>query len=152
MLLNNATFSFNLCYFLLLSCGRLTVWTILIACKCEHITKYFSLKDIIYFCCSLMQSFYVMLPLPPPHIFLVFQMVLQVAFGFGIFRNGCAHGRWLCLTPLQHSIRDKISQQMQRDITVCSAHAAFAKGDSYKPTSCLCAGLCGIANSKSCRK
>ena len=151
MLLNSATFCFNLLYLVLLSYGRLTVWTILIACQCEHMTKYLSLKDIIYFCCSLMHPFYVMLPLPLPHI-LVFQMVLQVVFGFGIFRSGCAHRRWPCLTLWQHWICDKISQQFQHDITVCSACVAFAKGDSYKPSLHQCTGFSGIANSKHCRK
>lgn len=39
-----------------------------------------------------MHPFYVMLPLPPPHIVLVFQMVLQVAFGPGAFGIGYGNG------------------------------------------------------------
>jgi len=69
-----------------------------------------------------MHLFFLVLTLPPPHICLVFQMVLQVEFGFGVFRNGCAHRRWPCLTPWQHCTRDKMSQWFQRYLTVCSAH------------------------------
>lgn len=114
VLLKSVTFSFNLLYLVFVGCGRFIVWTTFIPCKCEHITKHLSLKA------SVTHPFWIITPRPPPCTFLVFQMVFQVASGFGVLKNGCTHRWWQCHALWQCCTCDTVSPLHHSTLCSCS--------------------------------